>query len=257
MSNDITPARPRARSEHATPSQRPGIRGWVKVVIALAVLLVALVIIDRAAEIVTARKLADRIQSTQHLSARPHVSIGGWPFLTQVAAGHYSSVTISSSEPIGQDDIAVSDAAVHLHGVRVGTSDALHGTVADVPVASGDGTALLTYRELDAIIARYVPSIGSQVTVVGTTPGHARLKGPFGLALNVTARVAHGKLTVTPDAAQLDALPSFVRGPVQQALAHPFTLPPFPFNVHLAGAKLEPDGVHLHATARHSVFPVR
>lgn len=230
---------------------------WVKVVIALIVLLLGLVILDRVAEAVTARKLADRIQAVQHLSNRPQVSIGGWPFLTQVAAGRYDDVSITSNAPIGANGIAVSDADVRLYGVKVSATDALHGTVANLPVASGEGTALLTYHQLDAIIARYVPSIGSQITVVGTTPGHARIMGPFGLALDVTAKVTGAKLTVTPSASELSGLPELVRGPVQQALRRPYSLPPFPFNVRLTSATLEPDGVHLRATAHNSVFPVR
>ena len=154
--------------------------GWVRALIALVVLFVLLVIADRVAEGAAAGKLANRIQAAQHLSWRPHVSIGGWPFLTQVLSGRYSDVTISSPAPIGQNGIDVNNVDVHLHGVQVSSSDALHGTVAAVPVASGSGTGLLTYRELDAIIARYVPDIGSQVTVVGAKPGHARLVGPLG-----------------------------------------------------------------------------
>ena len=228
-----------------------------KFLAALVVLVALLVVLDRVAEVVTARRLADQIQASQHLLSPPSVSIGGWPFLTQVVAGRYDTVTISSAAPIGRDGISVSDTDVHLHGVTVSTSEALHGTVADVPVASGDGTALLTYRELDTVIARYVPQVGSQITVVGTTPGHARLRGPLGLTLDVTAKIAGGRLTVTPDQAQLQALPALVRAPVERALTQPITLPPFPFNVHLVSATLQPDGVHLRATARNSVFPVR
>lgn len=247
----------RTRSRDAAGGRRRRVPRWVKALVALAVLAIVLVVLDRAAEIVTARRLAERIQTAQHLSMRPRVSIGGWPFLTQVASGSYDDVTISSSAPIGANGVAVSDADVYLHGVKVSALDALHGTVANVPVKSGYGTAVLTYRELDRVIARYVPSIGSQLTVVGMTAGHARIKGPFGLALDVTAKVAGGKLTVSPSQSELSGLPELVRGPIQQALSHPYRLPPFPFNVRLTGATLEPGGVHLRATAHNSVFPIR
>ena len=230
---------------------------WVRLLVLVVLVLGVQAVVDRVAAAVTARRLPHALARTQHLSARPDVSIGGWPFLTQVIGGSYSDVAISAPAPIGAAGVRVSDTDVHLHGVRGSLADAVHGTVTDLPVASGRGTARLTYRELDAIIARYVPSVGSQITVTGAGRGRARLHEPLGLTLDVTARIARGRLTVTPDAAQLAALPALVREPLQAALAHPVTLPQFPFHVHLVRASLEPDGIHLFATARDSVFPVR
>ena len=253
---------PGERSGSATagpsvPSTRPPRRRWLRLLVVFVVLLAALVGLDRLAEIAAARKLASTIQSAQHLSSRPHVSMGGWPFITQVIAGHYRDATISSTDPVGTNGITVNKANVHLRGVKVSLSDAIHGTVKNLPVHSGDGTALITYPVLDAAIARYGGTLGAQITVVGTTPGHARLQGPFGLSLDIAATVRNGKLTITPDSSQLAALPSLVRGPVRNALTQPIALPKIPFNVTLSAATLEPDGVHLRAVAHNSVFPVR
>ena len=238
-------------------SPRAHRRGWTRFLVIVVTMLAAVVGLDRLADIAAAGKLASTIQSAQHLSTRPHVSIGGWPFITQVIAGHYSDVTISSTDPIGTNGITVNNANVHLRGVKVSLSDAIHGTVTDMPVHSGDGTALIAYPTLDAAIAQYAGTLGAQITVVGTTPGHARLQGPFGLSLDIAARVRNEKLSITPDSSQLAALPSLVRGPVRNALAQPIALPKIPFNVTLSAATLEPDGVHLRAIAHNSVFPVR
>ena len=67
-----SPARQRRRS-----------RWWLYVLIALVVLLVLLVIADRASVAYAENRMAQQIQS-QGLSSKPHVSIEGFPFLTQV-----------------------------------------------------------------------------------------------------------------------------------------------------------------------------
>lgn len=101
--------------------------------------------LDRAAESVTARKLAEQVQSTQHLTARPEVSIAGFPFLFQVLKGRYDDVTITANAPTDANGVTVDNAVAHLRGVKVGLRDAIHGTVSDLPVQSGTGTALITY----------------------------------------------------------------------------------------------------------------
>lgn len=136
-------------------------------------------------------------------------------------------------------------------------SDVLHGTVRQVRVQSGTGTALVTYPELNALISRVGGSLGSTVTITPTTPGHAKLNGPLGLSLDFAARVAGGKLVLTPDRSELQALPAFVRDPVTSALAAPIPLPAFPYNLTLTSGQLGPRGLVLSAVANNSVFPVQ
>lgn len=45
-------------------------------------------------------------------------------------------------------------------------------------------------------------------------PGHARVVGPLGLSVTITAKVEQGQLIIMPRASDLDALPSLIRGPV-------------------------------------------
>lgn len=241
----------------ARPARRRSWRRWsVRFTVALIVLGV-LFGLDRVAETVTARKMAERVQSTQHLTARPDVSIAGFPFLLQVLKGRYDDVTITANAPIDANGVSVDRATAHLHGVKVGLSDAIHGTVSDLPVQSGTGTALITYPQLDTIVHRYGGDVGKQITVSGVSPGHARLQGPFGLSLTVTAAVTNGALVVTPDQTELNALPGLLKPLVTDALARPIPLPAFPFNVHLESVKLDTTGVQLIASSTNSVFPVR
>lgn len=213
--------------------------------------------LDRVAKTVTAHWLAEQVQSTEHLTARPDISIAGFPFLLQVLKGRYDDVTITANAPIDANGVAVDNAVAHLHGVQVALSEAIHGTVSDLPVQSGTGTALITYPQLNTIVHRYGGQVGQQITVTADSPGKARLTGPLGLSLTVTAAVANGALVVTPDPRQLNALPALVKTLITDTLARPIPLPPFPFNVHLHAIQLDTTGVHLIASSTNSVFPVR
>lgn len=234
-------------------------RGLVALLVTVVVVLVLLAVADRIAERIADHKLAGKIQSAQQLTSRPDVSIGGFPFLTQVLRGRYSSVTITSTSAIQVNGTAITAMHVHLTDVQVSTADAIHGTVRNVPVSAGTGTAVLSYTQVNALIARYAgTTIGSTITVTaGSSSGHARLVGPLGLSLDVTPQVRHGQLYLVDDSQQLATLSSLVAAPIQQTLAKPIPLPALPFNVHLTSATPESDGIRLQATSQNSVFPVR
>lgn len=224
--------------------------------IALALLALALLIaLDRVAPMVAARNLADRVQSTEHLTARPDVVIAGFPFLLQVVKGHYDDVAITANVPIQVNGVRIVDVVAQLHGVKVGIGDAIHGTISDLPVQSGTGTALITYPQLDTIVHRYGGTVGQQITIRYASPGRARLLGPLGLSSTVTAAVTGGNLVITPDPAELNALPALVKPLINAVLATPIPLPAFPFNVQLNSVQFEATGVQLIAQSTNSAFP--
>ena len=64
-------------------------------IIALVVLLVVLVAVDRLAAFYVQGRIASQIQD-QGFPAKPNVSIKGFPFLTQVISRHFQEVQISS-----------------------------------------------------------------------------------------------------------------------------------------------------------------
>lgn len=239
-------------ARHGTRRSRP-----LRLLVLVLLAVVLLVGLDRLAASLAARRLAANVQTSQRLSDRPDVTIRGFPFVTQVLRGSYGRVDLRSRGPIGRDGIEVSSASAELRGVRVHAGQALRGTVEDVPVASGTGSALVTYPELNALLARYGGLVGSAVSIRGTTPGRARVDGPLGLTLDVAASVTDGRLVVVPDPAGLAALPAPVRDVIARSVAAPIPLPAIPFNVRLASGRLEPEGLVLSAVARDSVFPVR
>ena len=114
-------------------------RRRVVAALVLAAVLPVLVTVDRVAASIAERTLATRIQTTQQLRSRPHVTPEGFPFLTQAITGRYRHVDITSTSSITRDGVTIGQAHVHLNNVHVGLGDVLRGTVRDVPVRTGTG----------------------------------------------------------------------------------------------------------------------
>ena len=124
-----------------------------------ALLLLAGLVADPIAEGVAEERVAQALRDGGGLSGTPEVDVTGWPFLTQAVSGTYDDVRISlSADDLGQP--AGTRADVTLRGVHVPLSDALSGSVQEVPVDRIDGTATLSYALLsqqlggDTVLAR-------------------------------------------------------------------------------------------------------
>jgi len=98
--------------------------------ITLIVIVLVLVIGDRVANAYAEDQMASQIQSSLALSGKPHVTIQGFPFLTQLAARTFKTVNVNASNetagPGGQLDIASLTATLHgmhIHGTNSATVD--------------------------------------------------------------------------------------------------------------------------------------
>ena len=65
-------------------------------------IIVVLVVGDRAANAYTEDQMASQIQSSLALSGKPHVTIQGFPFLTQLAARDFRTVDVNASNETGE-----------------------------------------------------------------------------------------------------------------------------------------------------------
>ena len=115
------------------------------IVVALVVLAGLLVVADRGALAVAEHAAATTLQQSQHLDSRPSVGIAGFPFLTQLASGHYDKITVRA------DGLQVGDQNDRLRIAR------LEATLRDVHVsrnfrsgrsATTTARALIAYRDL-------------------------------------------------------------------------------------------------------------
>ncbi|MBW3551514.1 MAG: LmeA family phospholipid-binding protein [Proteobacteria bacterium] len=92
--------------------------------------------------------LPEGVQATTALPEEPDVTVRGFPFLTQALSGRYDRVDISARDaPAGEMTLTRLDTT--LRGVRVTLSQALSGSVGEVPVDAVEARALLEERKGD------------------------------------------------------------------------------------------------------------
>ena len=225
-------------------------------ILAAAFLLITLLVIDRVAAVIAADALASRIQSTEALTHKPKVHIGGFPFLTQIITGSYSDVILSGVD-IQRQGARISAAQVHLHGVQVSLGDVVNGQVRAVPLKSGSGTAHLTFADVNGLLRLYGGPLVSQLHVSSAGGGQIKISGPLGLSLTVSARVTRGDLLLTPDPNEVTALPGLVGAVIKKAAHFPVPIPRLPFNAKLVSGHTDDNGVTLTLSDAGTVLRTR
>ena len=114
-------------------------RGPIIALITVVVILVILVVGDRVANAYTENQMASQFQSSVGLSGKPHVTIQGFPFLTQLIGRDFHTVDITatnetitaSSLGSGTLEIASLNATLHgmhIHGFNSATVDQFNAT---------------------------------------------------------------------------------------------------------------------------------
>lgn len=125
----------------AAPTRARRRRRWP--LITLIVVLVLLVAADRGAKAYAENQMASQFRSSLDLSGKPDVNIQGFPFLTQLAARDFRTVTINASnETAGPDSqLEIASLTATLHGMHL---NSLNSTTIDQFNAS----ALITFTAL-------------------------------------------------------------------------------------------------------------
>lgn len=214
-------------------------------VIVLAGLLVAA---DRIALAVAERTAAVTLQRSQHLAQRPDVSIGGFPFLTQVASANFDHVT----------------ATMHDLTVAQGTStplqiDTLHVTLRHVHVSRDFNSASSEFSTATALIS-YV-NLTDALKTPFSYAGSGRIKatdtanivpGLSGLA-SATARVGISGESLQFSDTQVTVagqqVPTAVTNYFASVFAKSIPLTGLPFGVHVQSVKVTSQGVQITLTA--------
>jgi hypothetical protein len=151
-------------------------RRWI---ITLAVIVVVLVGADFAARIVAQNVLATKIEQ-QGLSRKPAVTIGGFPFLTQLASRNFSQVTISATD-LTEGPVTITKVNATAHGVRLNSFAFSSGTVSTL-----SGTALISFASLGNALSQQVGPLGQVLHGAGlhlTRAGPSEVKASINLVL--------------------------------------------------------------------------
>jgi hypothetical protein len=221
-----------------------GGRGARRFVAALLVLVVLLIAADRIGDYVAERTAGNTIQSSQDLAERPDVDVGGFPFLTQLAAGDFDEVTVTAHDvPVGKKVhlLDISQIRVVLHHVTVARD------FSRVSARTANATASVSFAELGRTLGIDVGYAGDgrikatkQVTVLGTTVQASLTTRPALVdgALSFTA-------TAVNDARKLG-------GEVTSALNSVFDLTVplqgIPFKIRVKSLQVDGSGVRLQLT---------
>jgi hypothetical protein len=116
---------PAAQDYQTPPRVRRRRRKWP--IITLVVIILVLVIGDRAAAAITEDQMASQVQSSLALSGKPHVTIQGFPFLTQLAARDFKTVDVNATDettgPLEIESLTATLHGMHIHGLNSATID--------------------------------------------------------------------------------------------------------------------------------------
>ncbi len=227
--------------------------GW-----ALILLVVLAFAADRVAVKLAEGEVASRFQSQLGLDSKPHVSLGGFPFLTQVLAGKYRSLDadVDDMPIVGDTDIA--RVQVHLTNLHVPLKNLVNRQLDSIPVDAGTATGLISYQSLDAAANAHLRGSGLEVSFAPSQRG--------GNLLALTGTYSNGvvKTQITGDVAvdvqgnrlafrvpgDAFGVPAVIRDQLVPLLETPYRLPAMPFSLQIRRFAPGPDGVSITASGK-------
>lgn len=222
-------------------------RGLVIFLVTVVLALVVIGVLDRVAARVVADQLATRAQSSQNLPERPAVSLGGFPFITQVAAGRYRDVDIEV-RGYEQDGVRIDRVHAELAGVRLPLGDVLRNDVERVPVDQVRAQIDLGFDDLNAYLATQNPpvTVGAAEQGIAISGTVEVLGTQYPVSGTADIGVAADAVTFTPrdiTAGQDIVIPQQLLDPLRELLAVRVPITGLPFNIQLQSAAVGSDRI--------------
>jgi len=222
------------------------------IIIAAVLFVVANLVVQRVAE----SKIASTLQSTFHLSARPSVSIGGFPIIANILSGHLPRVSFSASTATFQG-LTVTDINVTLIDVTAG-GGFLHGGPLTIKAAAGTIRGMAT----DASVNAYLKDHGQNATIA-FRPGRATVRAvrsflgrPRTLVATGTVSREGSSLVFRPTSVTVDgrALPQGTEGLAEQKATIRVQLPKLPGGISSYGLRAVEGAASLSAVLHDQVL---
>ena len=218
-----------------------------KFLVALVILVIVLVVIDRAGLFIAEREIGTRVQQSYKLPAKPGVSIEGFPFLTQVVSGNYQQINVSIASS-DNDGVQLKDINAQFTGVHASLSLLLGQDSGTVTAAHATGTATVPFSQVLQRLPKGVtigPDGGSSLTVSGTT-AYGTIKGTARLG------VSGSRITVTPQRFTVAG----VTAPGYLVSRFGFSIPVsgLPLGLTISSVRVTSDGLVVGATGQNVEF---
>ncbi|MDS1271912.1 DUF2993 domain-containing protein [Lipingzhangella sp. LS1_29] len=221
-------------------------------VVGVLVLLALVVAADRGLHYATENEVGNQVARQYPMTAEPDVTIGGFPFLTQVIAGTYSEVNVVTGA-FTYNEVQLERVDVTLTDVEAPLSDLLSGEP-DIVAEEAEGTILVPYSELQQRIQRE----GMTIEQEGGTP---RITGDFahgGISVSVQSdlelAVEESTISVSPRNIEVSGDVPIDVDLVEDSLAFELPLGELPFGLRVTDIQTEPNG--LEVTAEGEDVPV-
>lgn len=224
--------------------------GWVAVLV--IVIGIILGVLDRVgvhyAEQQVAKNISAELTSRNMRSAPPEVTITGFPFLTQVAAGNYDEIQLNLRDlkggtlPLPLLEVRAYDVRATVEGLRNGTEKAVATVV--------NGTGTLSYADLVRVSGLEGVTLtgdGSVLRVTGNVGIAGELRGAARVSIVENGRV---RIQVTElTASNLAPIAQQLVDNYKDRLARTFDIPPLPFNMKLKNVNPATTGLEISVSA--------
>ena len=226
-----------------TPRRRRRRRSpLIALTIVLVVLLVIAGVADQVSRVYAQNRVAQQIEQQSGLSAKPSVTIEGWPFLTQIAAHDLKAVDINASNVTADSgklpfSVTAKATGVHLNSSFSGaTVDHITGQ-AIVPFSSVASLFPVPGVTLSADPADGPNAVKADAGIAGSLTGTVKLAGP-------------GKILVTLNSASgIGAVFSQL-----SSNAVTITIPQLPAGLVVKSVSVTSQGIVATASASHTTL---
>jgi LmeA-like phospholipid-binding len=224
------------------PKARRRRRRWPWVLLAIVVVLVVLfVVLDRVAVAYAENQAAQQMQS-QGFPTKPHVTIEGFPFLTQVAARNLKDIHITASN--------VKEGPVTLSMTADATNVRLNPGFQSGTIGHINGTGLIGFSSL-ASAAGVQGGSGLKISAAGGNKVKLNIS-VFGLNLSAIASIEQtGPDTFQVHLDSTDGIPASLLGSLQNFTIH---IPNLPLGLSIQSIHVTDQGVLIHATGSNIKF---
>jgi len=224
-------------------------KGPLIALITVIVLLVLLVVSDRVANAYAENQMASQVQSSLGLSGKPHVTIQGFPFWTQLIAKDFNTVDVTASNETinspsaGGGALEIASLNATLHGLHFQSFSSNSATVDQF-----NASALVTFTAL---------------ANVGGIPQGITLSSGGGNTINAT--ISLGPLSDTAQAQVTQSGPNTINVKVIHAGGIPssvlgnlanfsFSIPKLPAGVSIQSISVTQQGVMVTISGTHTTL---
>lgn len=224
-------------------------KGPLIALITVIVLLVLLVVSDRVANAYAENQMASQVQSSLALSGKPHVSIQGFPFWTQLIAKDFNTVDITASNETinspsaGGGVLEIASLNATLHGLHFQGFSSNSATVDQF-----NASALVTFTALGN-----VGGIPQGITLSADGPNRIKADISIGpLSDTATAQVTQtGSNQINVKVIDFGGIPADALGNLAN---FSFSIPKLPAGVTIQSISVTQQGLRITAAGQNTTL---